>query len=195
FEEMSDGGGDRDVTDVVYHVVNDDTAERGMPDPGRTMREVAPSAPRSRGRALATFTAHYVLGIPEYDESFNILDADATSYIGECGMGYNTKNGILQNNPENVIALDVWLFDKTDEKQLETKTRVLISQHVLDNHLERVFGDPENPDKRPIVAVEERQFALEGSNLVLDCTIERVGHSADGIFQDVVVEMVVSRKR
>ncbi len=65
--------------------------------------------PPDVGRTLDTFIAHYQAGVIDFDQSFKIVDPESNRYVGECGMGVNVKNGILQDNPENLIALDVLL--------------------------------------------------------------------------------------
>ncbi len=108
---------------------------------------------------VAEFTARYQLGDLDYDQAFNIAaPEDGTRYIGECGMGVNLKNGILQNNPENVIALDVWLFDKASDKSPTTQTRVLISEYVIDHRLADIFTPESHEGPAPIVAQPGLQF-------------------------------------
>ena len=70
-----------------------------------TARPTTVTRGASRFKLLEIYTAHYQAAIHDYDESHPITDPVTAKYIGECGMGGNTKNGLLQNNPEQGIAL------------------------------------------------------------------------------------------
>lgn len=180
----------------------EDESAAVAPVAAATAVATAAAAARPVGRVLGEYTVHFVHGDPDYESSFNILDAEGGSYIGECGMGINMKNGILQNNPENVVALDVWLFDKTDDRKLETKTVVLISPQVIDRDLGRIFGaDRESFDLRQ--PEPNMQFRLEGGHLILDCVVKDVSFfdansgddTGDGVFRTLEIDMIVYRRR
>jgi hypothetical protein len=155
-------------------------------------------APSLAGKSLGAFTAHYQAGLIDYDQSFNIVDPESGRYIGECGMGVNMKNGILQNNPEHVIALDVWLFDKKTDKSLTNQTRVLLSEYVIDNKLDQAFTRERPNDPTPLVAQPGLNFQLRGQHLVLDCHIVEASYMRDGqasgIFQSIRIDMTVRLK-
>ena len=129
----------------------------------------------------------YQAGDLDFEQSFNILDDETGYYIGECGMGVNMKNGVLQNNPENVIALDVWLFDKKTDKTLSSQTRVLLSEYAIDNKLEQAFTRERQNESPPVVAQPGVAFQLKGQNLVVDCQIIEAKYTGSattsGIFQ------------
>lgn len=154
--------------------------------------------PSTRLEKVAEFTARYQLGDLDYDQAFNIAaPEDGTRYIGECGMGVNLKNGILQNNPENVIALDVWLFDKASDKSPTTQTRVLISEYVIDHRLADIFTPEGQEGPAPIVAQPGLQFQLKGPALLLDCVVEEASYvqqgETKGIFKNVLLRLTVYR--
>lgn len=142
------------------------------------------------GRLLDRFTAHYQFGIPDYDQAFNIREGDSSNIIGACGMGVNIKGGILRDNPENVVALDVWLFDKVNPSKPITETVVLVPRSPAE-HDQTVNGNA-------LVAEPGTRFQLEAGHLVMTCTIEQVSISdhpdSDGIFRDVKVAMAVARR-
>jgi hypothetical protein len=175
--------------------------------------EPAPPAPRMAGTAvtppaaaiagaaqppveLGRFTAHYRIGMRDYEESQNIRAASGP-YIGEYGMGVNMKNGILQNNPEQVMALDVWLFDKVDPTKLMSQTRVLLAEYVFDNGMEDAFPREKPDDLEPIIAETGQRFQLLGNKLLLDCEVVEAtcvpSGPAKGIFESVQVSMTVFR--
>ncbi|MCL4861169.1 MAG: hypothetical protein KJZ93_17255 [Caldilineaceae bacterium] len=151
-----------------------------------------------RYKLLELYIAHYQMGIRDYDEAHPIVEPASGEYIGECGMGVSTKNGLLQNNPEQVVALEVWLFDKANEKSLGNQTRVLLSEYAVDQNLEQAFLKERQDDPRPFTAQPGVKFQLEGPNLLLDCTIsEAIYHASGpnkGMFQSVQVEMSVYKR-
>jgi hypothetical protein len=154
-----------------------------------------PASRPGQGAVLKTFTVHYQTGIPDYDQSYSIMDPESGRYIGECGMGVNLKNGILQNNPDNVIALDVWLVDKKQEKSYSSQSRVLFSEYVIDAKLEGAFTRERPNDAPPLVPQTGMSFQLKGPNLTLDCIVAEAVYAkngpASGIFQSVKVDMTV----
>lgn len=159
----------------------------------------APLPPRTRYKILDQHTLQYRIGMPEYDESKAILDPAAGKYIGEFGMGVSTKNGLVQTGPDQVIALEVWLFDKSDERSMGQQTRILLSEYAIDNNLEQVFLKERQDNPRPFTAQPGVHFQLESQNLLLDCVIVDVKYTqsgaAKGIFQQIKVEMTVQQKR
>ncbi len=152
----------------------------------------------SRYKLLEIYTAHYQAGIHDYDESHPITDSLTGRYIGECGMGVSTKNGLLQNHPDQVVALEVWLFDKTDDKNIGSQTRVLLSEYAIDHNLDQAFLRERQDDPRPFTAQPNVRFQLEGQNLMLDCTIVEATYTPSGptkgTFQSVQIEMHIHKK-
>jgi hypothetical protein len=157
------------------------------------------NASNSKYKLLELYTAQYQIGIRDYDESHPIMDAQSGKYIGECGMGASAKNSLLQNNPEQVVALEIWLFDKTDDKNLGSQTRVLLSEYAIDHHLDQAFVKERQDDPRPFTAQPNVRFQLESPNLLLDCTIVEAIYAPSGptkgIFQSVKVEMAIHKKQ
>ena len=153
------------------------------------------AAQTQTAKILNTYVLHYQSGVAEYEQSHNIIDPGTSRYIGECGMGVNMKNGILQDVPENVIALDVWLFDQKQDRSLGNQTRVLLSEYAIDNDLEQVFLREQPDGPTPVVAQPGVSFQLKGEGLVLDCEILEADYTSagqeSGIFQNVKVEMTV----
>jgi hypothetical protein len=169
--------------------------------PGRANslpRPMTYSRGAARSKLLEVYTAHYHAGIQDYDEAHPITDTHSGKYIGECGMGVSNKHGTLPNNPNQVVALEVWLFDKTDDKNLGNQTRVLLSEYAIDHNLDQAFLRERQDDPRPFTAQPNVQFQVEGQNLLLDCTILEAVYTPSGpnkgVFQSVKVEMAVHRK-
>lgn len=147
------------------------------------------------GTLLKTFTVHYQTGIPDYEQAYSIMDPTSGRYIGECGMGVNLKNNILQNNPDVVLALDIWLVDKKNERTYSSQSRVLMSEYVSANNLESAFTRERPNDAAPLVPQPGMTFQLEGPNLVLDCAVREVKYlqngPAAGAFQSIKLDMRV----
>lgn len=152
----------------------------------------------SRLKLLEKYTTHYQAGLANYDEAHQILDPSTNKYIGEIGMGVSTKNALLQNDPDQVIALEVWLFDKADERNIGNQTRILLSEYAVDHNLEQAFLKERQDDPRPFTAQPGVRFQLEGHNLRLDCEIIEALYiksgPTKGVFQSVKVEMTVLQK-
>ena len=142
---------------------------------------------------------HYQTGMTEYDESRPIVDIQSGKYIGEFGMGASSKNALVQTGPEQLVALEVWLFDKSDERNLGNQTRILLSEYAIDHNLEQMFLKERQDNPRPFTAQPGVHFQLESQNLLLDCTIVDVEYSNNnatkGIFQQITVDMTVQMKK
>ncbi|MCX6047669.1 MAG: hypothetical protein NT075_21435 [Chloroflexi bacterium] len=152
----------------------------------------------SKLKLLEKYTAHYQAGIPNYEEKHPILDVSTNRYIGEMGMGVSTKNALFQNDPAQAIALEVWLFDKADDRNMGAPTRILLSEYAIDHNLEQAFLKERQDDPRPFTAQPGVRFQLEGHSLVLDCEITEAVYAKNGqnrgVFQSVQVEMAVLQK-
>jgi hypothetical protein len=184
----------------------DDYADDERPQP-----PIAPSAlpvvaatatpsnePIAKDEVLGTYTVHYLAGLLDYDETYHINDPATGRAIGECGMGVNMKNGYLQSNPEHVIALDVFLFDKKDANRIHSQNRILLCEYVVNHKLEHAFSKERPNDPSPLVAQPDVEFQLEGTNLVMDCEILDVDYlsegDAAGIFQNLKLRLTVRNK-
>ena len=162
---------------------------------------VVPTLPQSssRGtstiRTLNTYTFQYHAGIPDYDQSRPIVDPETGLQVGDCGMGVNMKNNIVQNNPDNVIALDVWLVDKKQEKSFSSQDRVLLSEYIVDHSLEQSFTRERPNDPSPIIPQPGTTFQIKGPSLTLDCVVTEASYikngPAAGMFQSLSIDMTV----
>lgn len=202
-EEDEEDGAEEEHTDEDEH-----TSPRAAPPsvPLARHREPAPAASavplpaqRTRYKILEQHTLQYRVGMQEYDESKAILDPAAGKYIGEFGMGVSTKNALVQTGPDQVVALEVWLFDKSDERSIGQQTRILLSEYAVEKNLEQVFLKERQDNPRPFTAQNGVHFQLESQNLLLDCVIVEVKYAqsgaAKGIFHSIKVEMTAQQKR
>jgi len=159
----------------------------------------AAAQPASRApspvRTLNTYTFQYHAGIADYDQSRPIVDPESGLQVGDCGMGVNMKNNIVQNNPDNVIALDVWLVDKKGEKSFSSQDRVLLSEYVIDHNLEPTFTRERPNDPSPIIPQPGTTFQIKGPSLTLYCVVTEVSYiknnASAGMFQSLSIDMTV----
>jgi hypothetical protein len=155
----------------------------------------APSRSPAGVRTLNTYTFQYHAGIADYDQSRPIVDPETGLQVGDCGMGVNVKNNIVQNNPDNVVALDVWLVDKKQEKSFSSQDRVLLSEYVVDHNLESTFTRERPNDPSPIIPQPGTAFQIKGPSLTLDCLVTEVSYikkgAAAGMFQSLSIDMTV----
>lgn len=198
---------------VSAGVIDDDLEEEGdQPDTSHTdiasqaattaataAASAATPVPASRAtapvRTLNTYTFQYHAGIADYDQSRPIIDPESGLQVGDCGMGVNVKNNTVQNNPDNVIALDVWLVDKKAEKSFSSQDRVLLSEYVIDHNLESTFIRERPNDPSPIIPQPGTTFQIKGPSLTLDCVVTEVNYiknnAAAGMFQSLSIDMTV----
>jgi len=157
-----------------------------------------PFAPFSAGKVLDTFMIDYQAGEVDFERAHTINDPATNEYIGECGVGVNVKSGILNDIPENVIALDAWLYDKKQDNSQGNRTRILLSEYAIDHNLEQAFIRQMPDAPTPVVAQPGVSFQLIGTELILDCEVLEVTYTSvgedDGIFQNLKVELTVRTK-
>ena len=144
---------------------------------------------------IASYTCHYQAGLPDYIEAHNITDPATGRYIGECGMGVSSKNRALHSNPDQVIALEVWMYDKLDPRDNVNNTRVLLSEFAADRDYAQAFSRDKSGATTTFVAERGTRFQLEGKNLILEGEILSADYDRDGIFTGAkVVLNVMARK-
>lgn len=145
----------------------------------------------ARYTPVESYTATYYIGRADFDYTKNIQSPSDGSYIGEYGIGIPAGQGLLQNDMEKAIAIEVYLFDKSDERQLVNVKRSLLSLYA-DN--KRADYERDKQSQPPIVAQPNTNFQLEGVQLLLDCQIKQVEYTSEGYFRNVTVELVLKRK-
>lgn len=187
----------------VFDSVEDDDDDFEESEPLSSVAPLAAGAAAAQSanlgqpqvRTLNTYTFQYHAGIPDYDQSRPIVDPTTGLQVGDCGMGVNMKNNILQNNPDNVIALDVWLVDKKQEKSFSSQDRVLLSEYVVDHSLEQTFTRERPNDPSPIIPQPGTTFQIKGPSLTLDCVVTEATYikngAAVGMFQSLSIDMTV----
>jgi hypothetical protein len=133
------------------------------------------------GRAvLASLTAHFQGTATSYrGEAQQIKEPVSGRNLGEFGLQINDKNSTLSQNREHVNALEVYMFDKYDERNITNVRRVLLSEQASDRDFDQVYSK-EGENLRPFVAQRDIPFTLDGRNLALTGRIIDVVYDPDG---------------
>lgn len=144
---------------------------------------------------IASFSCQFNEGSGDYIEPHNISDPATGRYIGECGLRVSNRNRALHNNPSQVIALDVWLYDKLDPKDNVNNERVLLSEYAHDRDFGLAFTRERDGNVKAFVAQPGTRFRVDGRNLVLEGEITNVEYDQDGIYRSLNLQMNVLNKK
>lgn len=157
--------------------------------PSATLQPPTPSR-FAKFTPVESYTATYYLGRADFDHTQNIDSPDG-KYVGEYGIGIPASQGLLHDDMNKAIAIEVYLFDKSDDRQLASTKRTLLSLYADDKRTEFTRDRQSQP---PIVAQPNTNFQLEGVLYLLDCQIKQVDYTPEGYFKHVIVELVLKRK-
>ena len=91
------------------------------------------------------------------------------------------------------MAIEIYIFDKSDDKTLFNISRVLLSEYA-DEHLRKHF-EREKDRLGPVVAQRGLALQLESRQYILDCTITDVVYTDSGVFQRLTVHMELKKKK
>ena len=114
------------------------------------------------GRA-AEYRALYQAGEPDYDEAFDISDADG-AYLGQCGLELNDPVG---RGHDQAAALQAWLWDTNDP---DTKVTVLVSEGAWHD---TALRDQLKGEHEAIKVQVGTEFELESYKLLLKGFVEK----------------------
>jgi hypothetical protein len=156
-----------------------------------TMGWVAGAGRLDRYPIVDRLTTQFIAGNENYHITQNITAPDG-AYLGEFGVGVSDRYGMLNNDPEQVVAIEVYIFDKSDEKHLVNVSRVLMSEYA-DTHLRKHF-EREKDKLGPIVAQPKTTLQLEARHFVLLCTITAVRYTDEGIFARLDLDLELKKK-
>ena len=85
---------------------------------------------------LGHFVTTYHFGDDGYDTSFNVETPDPQGeFYGACGVGFSETMG--EGSPDRIVAFEIWIFDKTDLDNVQTVTKVLMSEYAYHNEILR----------------------------------------------------------
>jgi hypothetical protein len=127
------------------------------------------------GVALGRFVTTYSFGDDGYDTSFNIETHGAEGeFYGACGVGFSEVLG--EGSPDKIAAFEVWLFDKTDMDNVQTVTKVLMSEFAYKSEVLR----DKMKDRGEAVLVEPgKTIVIEGVGLQLTAEIGDFSYGTD----------------
>lgn len=151
------------------------------------------AAPEPR-RSLARFSVTYQAGIPDYAETYNIVDPDTARYLGECGMGVSDQNKALRSDEDAVVALDVYLFDKYDEQRMDTRTQILLSRYGAERDFADAFKQRQDLSAAPLTPQAGTVFTVMGPKLLMQAEVVEAAYTNDGVFQKVRLNLIVSTR-
>jgi hypothetical protein len=119
-----------------------------------------------RAAKLNEFTASYHAGEPDYDEAFDIKDANG-AVVGQCGLSLMMPVG---RGNDQAAALQVWLWEERDQY---TQVKVLISEGAYRDTSLRSQLAEDHPALQVRPGVE---FELESYTLRLHGTVDKVSY-------------------
>ena len=181
-----------DVAEAMTTPPEPSTATAVGQRPGAaTIGWVAGAGRIERYPVIDHLTTHFSAGMENYHITQNITAPDG-AYLGEFGVGVSDRYGMLDNDPEQVVAIEVYIFDKFDEKHLVNVSRVLLSEYA-DTNLRKHF-EREKDRLGPIVAQPKTTLQLEARQFVLLCTITEVRYTEEGIFARLDLDLELKKK-
>jgi len=164
--------------------------ERGLPTAKQEgLMSKLIGRPITRPMPLGEFEFVYTYEGPqgEFDRTITLEKDD--QYLGECGMGVASY---LDEHTQQVNALEVWLFDKSD---IHTESKILMTpQAYNDEAMREKFAE-----KGELIPVEgKKSFTLEGHSLRARAEIEDAqylpGEPLESAFRRLAVRLKVSRQ-
>lgn len=124
---------------------------------------------------LGQFVTTYKFGDDGYDTSFNIeAPGPEGEFYGACGVGFSEIMG--EGSPDKIVAFEIWLFDKTDLDNVQTVTKVLMSEFAYSNEILRA----KMRDRGEAVLAEKGEtVVIDGVGLRLDAKIVDFSYGTD----------------
>lgn len=175
---------------------SDEESQRTAPDARQPAAPVMggwapPGARVERYPTIDELEVKYVAGSQQLDWARNIPSPQGDHYLGEYGVGVSERHGMLNNDPDQVVAMEVYLFDKSDDRNLSTVGRIILSEYA-DTHLRKHF-EREKERLGPIVAQPNTVLQLETRQFLLLCKIVDVAYR-DGIFERLDMKLELKKK-
>lgn len=133
------------------------------------------------------WSGSYTLGQNNYLESFVIETEDGT-FLGEGGM--EVFRAVPDTDPQQVLAFDVGVFDKTDTT---TRSYIVMTQQAYNDDPLQIAIET-NPDARPLLAETGQTFTLQSKAMRLECVIEEAAFAEDGYFERLTISMNIFLK-
>jgi hypothetical protein len=117
---------------IVFRVLQ----RRAAAGPAKVPKERPADLEGAPETMLGRFRTSYAFGDDGYDTSFNIETHGAEGeFLGACGIGFSEVLG--EGSPDKIAAFEVWIFDKTDMDNVQTVTKVLMSEFAFHSEVLR----------------------------------------------------------
>ena len=118
---------------IVFRILKQRAARAPAPVAGG---EQGMPGQRPADAPLGRFVTTYSFGDDAYDTSFNVeTHGPDAEFYGACGIGFSEVLG--EGSPDKIAAFEVWLFDKTDIDNVQTVTKVLMSEFAYNSEMLR----------------------------------------------------------
>ncbi len=156
---------------IVFRILQ----QRAARAPARVIGEegvVPATAPHG---ALGRFVTTYAIGDDGYDTSFNIeTHGEEGEFFGACGVGFSETVG--EGSPDKVTAFEVWVFDRTDMDNVQTVTKVLMSEFAYNSE---VLRDKMKDRGEAILVEKGKTVVIDAVGLQLRAEIVDFEYGAD----------------
>ncbi len=146
----------------------------------------------AREEAFGPFVTTYHFGDDGYDTSFNIeTPGPGGEFYGACGVGFSEVLG--EGSPDKIAAFEIWLFDKTDMDNVQTVTKVLMSEFAYSSPMLR---DKMKDRGEAVLAEEGQTVVIEAVGLELRAEILDFQYGTDpslppnSYFQEITTQLV-----
>lgn len=150
----------------------------------------APAEPEEAG--LGHFVTTYNFGDDGYDTSFNIeTPGPEAEFYGACGVGFSEIMG--EGSPDKIVAFEIWLFDKTDMDNVQTITKVVMSEFAYSNQILRAKMKDRG---EPVLVQKGRPIVIDALGLQLRAEIVDFAYGTDpalppnSYFESLTTELV-----
>jgi len=145
---------------------------------------------------LGRFITTYHFGDDGYDTSFNIETKEPErEFLGACGVGFSETIG--EGSPDKIVAFEVWIFDKIDLDNVQTVTKVLVSEFAYQDEALRA----KLRDRGELVLAEKgKTIVIDALRMTLKAQIVDFAYGSDpslppgSFFETLSTELVPVHK-
>ncbi len=162
------------ILGLVFVIVFRFLQRSGRVPTRRPWEEVgAPAEPEEGG--LGHFVTTYNTGDDGYDTSFNIeTPGPEGEFYGACGVGFSEIMG--EGSPDKIVAFEIWLFDKTDMDNVQTITKVVMSEFAYSNQVLRAKMKDRG---EPVLVQKGKPIVIDALGLQLKAEIADFAYGTD----------------
>jgi hypothetical protein len=159
------------ISVIIFRLLQQRPPGRAVTEPG----EERPTPEVGREETLGRFTTTYNFGDDAYDTSFNIeTHGPDAEFFGACGVGFSEVLG--EGSPDKIAAFEVWIFDKTDMDNVQTVTKVLMSEFAYGS---QVLRDKMRDRGEAVLAEKGKVINIEAVGLQLSAEVIDMQYGSD----------------